>query len=207
MTIPPQKKDLWAPRIYTSGGFVGENIICDILALDLGCGGRKLLGARGVDSLALPDVDVVHDLSVFPWPFADASIYLVFANHFLEHADDVVKTLAEIHRILVSNGRLVLQVPYFRSVDAVTDPTHRHFFTARSLEYFTFGAPLAHYSYSPFLFKQLGFWYGWPHASRNLFKQLFKKFIHSHSTFYDQYLSLFFPVECLTWEFEKTDRI
>lgn len=201
--MAPQKKKLWAPRIYTPQGFVRENIVADIRALELGCGGRKLPGARGVDALALPGVDVVHDLSIFPWPFEDASADLVFANHFLEHAGDIVKTLAEIHRILAPGGHLVLQVPYFRSVDAVTDPTHTHFFTARSLEYFTLGTPLARYTYAPFLFTRLGFWYGWPQVSKNLFKRLFKKFIHSHSVYYDQYLSLLFPVACLTWEFEK----
>lgn len=197
------KFPLWAPRIYTPDGFVRENILGDMRALDLGCGGHKLPGARGIDSLALTGVDVVHDLSILPWPFADASVDLVFANHFLEHADDVVKTLAEIHRILAPGGRLILQVPYFRSIDAITDPTHTHFFAARSLEYFTLGAPLAHYSYSPFLFRKLGFWYGWPHAPKNPFKRLFAKFIYSHMAYYDQYLSLVFPVKCLTWEFEK----
>lgn len=59
------KFSLWAPRIYTTDGFVRQNIIGDVRALDLGCGGRKLPGARGVDSLALPGVDVIHDLSIF----------------------------------------------------------------------------------------------------------------------------------------------
>lgn len=203
MVIIQQKTMLWAPRIYTPNGFVRENIVGDLCAIDLGCGDRKLPGARGIDSLALPSVDMVHDLSMFPWPLESASIDLVFANHFLEHSDDIVKTLAEIHRILVPGGRFVLQVPYFRSIDAVTDPTHTHFFTAKSLEYFTLDAPLARYSYSPFLFKKLAFWYGWPHTSRNPLKWFLKKFIDSHSTYYDQYLSLLFPVKCLTWEFEK----
>jgi SAM-dependent methyltransferase len=196
---------LWAPKIYTSTGFVRGNIVATLRALDLGCGDRKLPGAIGVDSLALPSVDVVHDLSVFPWPFETGSVDLVFANHFLEHATDIVKTLAEIHRIMAPQGRVVIQVPYFRSVDAVTDPTHKHFFTARSLDYFIQGTSLAGYAYAPFLFTKLGFWYGWPQKSRNPLKQLFKNFIQSHSTYYDQYLSLLMPVECLTWELEKAE--
>lgn len=199
--------ELWAPRIYTTNGFVRENIVGTIRAVDLGCGARKLPGAHGVDSLALPGVDTVHNLSVFPWPLEDASADLIFANHFLEHADDVVKTLAEVHRVLAPGGRLVVQVPYFRSVDAVSDPTHKHFFTAQSLEYFTQGAPLASYAYTSTLFKRLGFWYGWPQVSKNIFTKLVKKFMHSHTTFYDQYLSLLIPVECLTWEFEKASNI
>ncbi len=198
-----ERNDLWVPRIYTSRGFTKKDILDGARALDVGCGDRKLPGAIGVDALALPSVDVVHDLSIFPWPFADNSFDLVYANHFLEHVDDVVRTLEEIHRILVVGGRATIQVPYFRSTDAFTDPTHRHFFTSRSLDYVVEGGALqSRYQYSKVLFRKCGFWYGWPHSSRNPLKQLLKSFIAAHPVFYDQYLSLFLPTECLTWELE-----
>ncbi len=196
-------KNLWAPRIYTPHGFVKNNLLEGVRALDVGCGDRKLSGATGVDILALPSVDVVHDLSVFPWPFADNSFDLILANHFMEHATDVVKTLEEICRILAPGGHVVIQVPYFRSTDAFTDPTHRHFFTSQSFDYVVAGDVQARYRYSATLFEKLGFWYGWPHPSKNPLKQLLKSFIAAHPEFYDQYLSILLPTECLTWELEK----
>ncbi len=196
-------QSFWTTRIYTQRGFVRENILGDIRALDIGSGNRKLPGAIGIDRLKLPNVDVIHDLSRFPWPFPNESFNLVLANHFLEHTEDVLETLGEIHRILVPGGRLVIQVPYFRSLDAITDPTHRHFFTSATLDYVIEGTNLARYSYTQFFFKKIGFWYAWPQPSRNPFARLFKSFITSHRHFYDQYLSLVLPVECLTWELEK----
>ncbi|MEK7613197.1 MAG: class I SAM-dependent methyltransferase [Patescibacteria group bacterium] len=196
------QESLWAPRIYTPNGFVKENILNDKRALDIGCGNRKLPGAVGMDVLSLPAVDVVHDINQTPWPFEKHSFDLVFMNHALEHVDDVVKTLEETHRILKPGGRVVIQVPYFRALDSVVDPTHRHFFASQTLDYFVEGTGLAKYAYSNATFKKRGFWYGWPHASTNPIRQIFKQFIHSSPLVYDQYLSLLMPTECLTWELE-----
>lgn len=196
-------KELWAPRIYTPHGFVAADILEGARALDVGCGGRKLPGSVGMDILALPPVDVVHDLNVMPWPFPSEHFDLVFLNHVLEHVGDVVKVMEEIHRVLKPGGRAVIQVPYFRCVDAYNDPTHTHFFTAHTLNYFIKGSGLDRYQYSAKLFAGKGFWYGWPHRSRNPVRQALKNFMHRHSALYDQYLSLLVPTECLTWELEK----
>lgn len=193
----------WAPRIYTTKGFVTTDILNGARALDIGCGDRKLPGAVGVDHLKLPAVDVVHDLSQFPWPFMDGEFELVFANHFMEHAGDVLQTLGEIHRILKPGGRLVMQVPYFRAVDAFTDPTHCHYFTSASLDYVTEGTGLSNYKYTPFLYKRIGLWHGWPHPSSNPLVRIFKKMLLLNIVRYDQYYALLFPSQCLTWEIEK----
>ncbi len=197
-------KELWAPRIYTQQGFVATDMLEGLSALDVGCGGRKLPGAVGMDILKLPPVDVVHDLNQMPWPFPDGHFDLVFLNHVLEHVDDVVAVMEEIHRVLSPQGRAVIQVPYFRCVDAYNDPTHTHFFTAHTLDYFIKDSGLAKYRYSDKLFGKKGFWYGWPHRSKNPLRQALKNFMHKHSAWYDQYLSLIIPTECLTWELEKT---
>ena len=192
--------DLWTPRIYGLNGLVKDNILRDKKALDIGCGQRKLSGAVGMDIVKESTADVIHDMNIMPWPFKDDSFDLVFMNHVLEHADNIIQMLGQAHRILKTNGRLIIQVPYFRSVDAFADPTHRHFFTSYSLDYFVKGTGLSNYHYAPFQFEKLGFWYGWPHASRNPIKQVIKKFAHDHPIFYDQYMSLLFPIECVTWE-------
>ncbi|OGF71545.1 hypothetical protein A2W54_00825 [Candidatus Giovannonibacteria bacterium RIFCSPHIGHO2_02_43_13] len=193
----------FAPKIFTaSGGFVKENILGGIKAVDIGCGQRKLPGAVGMDILSDSAADVIHDAGVFPWPFHDNAFDLVFMNNVLEHVVDVPKTMGEAHRIAKPGARVVIQVPYFRAVDAFADPTHIHFYAFGTLDYFIEGAKWAGYKYVPFRYKKLGFWYGWPHKSKNPLKQLLKVFIHKHPDFYDQYLSLLFPTECVTWELE-----
>ena len=42
--------------------------------LDLGCGRSKKAGFIGLDCLVLPGVDIVHDLTKFPYPFEDGLI-------------------------------------------------------------------------------------------------------------------------------------
>lgn len=195
-------RDLWAQKIYGREGFTKRDVLDGARALDVGCGARKLPGATGMDRLQLPGVDVVHDFNTTPWPFADGSFDLVLMNHSLEHVGDVLAVMSEVHRVLVPGGRVVIQVPYFRSIDAKTDPTHAHVFTSRTLDYVIQGSALSHYRYSDRLFATKGFWYGWPQSSRNSVTHAFKSFIASHPSFYDQYLSLLAPVPCLTWELE-----
>ena len=183
--------DFWVTKIFTPSGFVRENILAGAGALDVGCGPRKLPGATGMDIRNVAGVDIVHDANKFPWPVEPDSFDLVFFNQSLEHVENVPKTLEEAFRILRPGGRIVIQVPYFRSVDAFVDPTHEHFFTSKTLDFIP-----------DFKFKVIGFWYGWPHQSRNPLRQAFKNFIHRLPFFYDKYLSLIIPVECLTWELE-----
>lgn len=189
-------------EIYTDGGIVTMDIFKDKKVLDIGCGQRKLLGSVGMDVVENSEADVVHDASVMPWPFEDNSFDLVFANHFVEHVDDLLAFFNEVHRILKPGGRFVMQVPYFRRTDAYADITHRHFFTARSLDYVIKGTRLSEYHYTDRLYTEIGFWYGWPSESRNPLVRAFKRFISRHSKFYDQYLSLVFPMPCVTWELE-----
>ena len=197
--------DLLVPRIYTPDGLVKHNILEGKKALDVGCGSRKLPGAVGIDILRMPEVDIVYDLSTFPWPLAANEFDVIFLSHCLEHMEDLLKTLAEIHRISRSGAHIIIQVPYFRSIDAYTDPTHRHFFTSHSLDYFCEGEKISDNcgaSYVPFRFRKLGFWYGSPLGSRNPVRRLLTPFMRRYPQFYEQYLSLLVPVANITWELE-----
>jgi len=105
--------------------------------LDLGCGNNKVNGSIGLNDIKLPGVDVVHNLNTFPYPFKDNEFDKIYANMVLEHLDDLMKTMNEIHRILKLGGYLHIKVPYYTSMDAFTDPTHKNFFSEKSFLYFT----------------------------------------------------------------------
>lgn len=104
--------------------------------LILGCGLRPEPGAVNVDKIPLRGVDVVHDLNIIPWPFKDEEFDFIIAEDVLEHLDDVIKVMEEIWRILKPNGRIWIRTNYVKYIDAFTDPTHKHFFTPESFDYF-----------------------------------------------------------------------
>lgn len=104
--------------------------------LDLGCGNRKRPGSIGIDVNPRTAADVVHDLNVFPYPFAEDTFDVVYADNVIEHLAEPVRVMEELHRITKVNALVKVIVPYFRSLWAYIDPTHRHFFTVDSFTYY-----------------------------------------------------------------------
>ncbi len=195
--------DKFTLKIYTESGFIKSNPFANKKILHIGCGSNKISGAIGMDILDLKGVDVVHNLDVVPWPIESNSVDVVVAHSVVEHLTDIVSFLNEVWRVLGVGGRVIITVPYFRCVDSYTDITHKHFFTSKSFDYFVRDSgQLSEYTYTNLYFKKIGFWYGWPHASKNIFIKIFKYFINSYPDLYDQYLSLLFPMRILIWELE-----
>lgn len=105
--------------------------------LDLGCGEfKKVPFAIGLDRVKTPAADVVHDLDVYPWPFADDTFDGVIASHVLEHVADLMKLCDELHRICRDGALIRVATPHFSSADAWADPTHRRAFGYRTFEFF-----------------------------------------------------------------------
>src|SRR3990172_10401098 len=57
-------------------------------------------------------------------------------DNVLEHLDDVVLVMEEIYRILKPGGIVKIYLPYAKSDGALQDPTHKHLFTEKSMDYF-----------------------------------------------------------------------
>jgi len=108
-----------------------------MVKLNLGCGRKYLDGYVNCDAVESVKTDKVFDLNVTPYPFEPNSVDEVLMDNVLEHLDDVVRVIEELHRVLRPGGRAVIIVPYGKSDWAFQDPTHRHFFTERSMDYFT----------------------------------------------------------------------
>jgi SAM-dependent methyltransferase len=113
-----------------------------LVTVDLGCGRRPVPGSFGLDAIGLPGVQVVARLDGPHLPFRDASLDQAYALNVLEHLDDLVAIMDEIARVLRLGGRCTVEVPYFASVSAYADPTHRRQFTYGTLEHFA--APPEH---------------------------------------------------------------
>ena len=109
--------------------------------LNLGSGRRYDPAAINLDVTDATNPDVVHDLNQFPWPFADNRFEHVEMRDVLEHLDDTVRVLEEIHRICRPGGTALIIVPHFSSNGAFSDPTHKTFFAAGTFRYFTENHP------------------------------------------------------------------
>ena len=105
--------------------------------LNLGSGLKPIPGAVNVDITAATRPDVVHNLNTVPWPFDVNTFEEVIAKDVIEHLDDILVTMEEIHRIAKANAVVRVTVPHFSSANAFTDPTHKHYFGRSSFHYFT----------------------------------------------------------------------
>lgn len=108
------------------------------MKLDLGCGQNKQNGFKGVDIVAGPGVDYVLDLEQFPWtPFEDNSVEEVYCSHYVEHTNDLITFMDEIWRICVDGAKVTLIAPYYTSIRAWQDPTHKRVISEATWLYFT----------------------------------------------------------------------
>jgi len=123
------------------------------IKLNLGCGRKKIKGYIGIDNIKTSSVDIVHNLNRFPYPFKKNTVDEILMDNVLEHLDNVVKVLEELDRILASNGKIIILVPYAKSDWSFVDPTHKHFFTEHSLDYFSEDFEYSYYSKVKFKIK------------------------------------------------------
>lgn len=81
--------------------------------------GDRYITADLESPLAKVKMDIHH------MPFADRSFDVVLCNHVLEHVDNDIHAMTEIHRVLRPGGFAILQVPFFAPVPEVTveDPS------------------------------------------------------------------------------------
>jgi len=119
-------------------------VIDDLLApvggrevLQLGSGRKYDPVAVNVDVIATTNPDIVHNLDVRPWPLPNDHFTEVRAYDVIEHLDNVVAAMEEIHRVCRGGAVVKITVPHYSCCNAFTDITHRHYFSVRSFDYFT----------------------------------------------------------------------
>lgn len=121
------------------------------LKLNLGCGAKYLTGYVNCDVVKTIKADKYFNLEEFPYPFKENSVKEVLMDNVLEHMDDVVGVVDEVYRILRPGGVLKVYVPYGKTDWAFQDPTHKHYFTEKSVNYFLTGSDYHFYTKSDFV--------------------------------------------------------
>lgn len=96
------------------------------IMLDVGCGEHATPGYVRMDKRALPGIDVVHDLEVFPYPIPDNACFRILLSHVFEHIEPKyrIQMMDELWRIMRHGGQLLVSAPYWQSIGAHQDPTH-----------------------------------------------------------------------------------
>lgn len=106
--------------------------------LDVGCGdARDPRATEGIDVRPYAGVTIVHDLERFPWPIASHRFDRMILRDALEHVENVVATMEELHRIAKPGGRIEIWTPHYAHPNSYHDPTHKHHFSFGTFDYFT----------------------------------------------------------------------
>lgn len=162
--------------------------------LNLGCGEDYLQGAVNVDQFA-SKADVRHDLNFIPYPFADDEFDAIRCMNIIEHLDDVIAIMQELHRIGRHGCTVTIRVPHFRSACLYEDITHRHGFAWRSFDIFAAeGTIYGEYTQRKFKIKSRAYT---PYKLPLLYRLLSKV-----PVFTDNLLSKYIPMASILFELE-----
>ena len=105
--------------------------------LDIGCGRNKYQGAVGIDFATCADLDISYDLNVFPYPLEESSFDVILLRNLIEHIQNIVGLMEEIHRVGVNAADVIISTPHFSSLYSYQDPTHVRHMAYDSMDYFT----------------------------------------------------------------------
>lgn len=130
-----------------------------VIRLNLACGNNKKEGYLGVDVSKDTKADIIVDLESYPWvieakkdqsenwvtkdnlqdyelSFAKNSIFEIHVSHYVEHVSNLKAFMEEIYRIMIPGGRITFYAPYYSSIRAMQDYTHKRFISETTFLYF-----------------------------------------------------------------------
>lgn len=165
--------------------------------LNLGCGRKHMADAVNLDVTPDTEPDIVHDLNIRPWPFPDNHFQEIIALDVVEHLDDVIGTMEEIHRISKPGATVHITVPHFSCANAFTDPTHRHYFGWFSFHYVTGEHDFSFYTRAKFRRQATHLMF---HPS--LVNKFVNRFARNNPSRYEQRWAWMFPAWFLSFHLE-----
>ena len=104
--------------------------------LNLGSGGDYREGFVNLDINKNERAEVYADMNK-KLPFPDSHFDFIYIDNALEHVDDVIFTINEMHRICKPHGIIVVYVPHFSSINNLKILTHKFSFGIDSFGIFT----------------------------------------------------------------------
>jgi SAM-dependent methyltransferase len=113
----------------------------EIIKINLGAGNDIFDGYVNHDIAQLPGINVTHNLNEYPWPWASDSVTEIHAKDVIEHLDDFIAVMEEMHRILKVGGIAFIKVPYWNSWSAHVDPTHKRGFHELTFHFLDLNSP------------------------------------------------------------------
>ncbi len=93
-------------------------------------------GYTNIDMLQIGHTDIIHDLNKYPYPFKDNIFDEILAEDVLEHLNEIVAPLEELHRICKNNALIKIKVPIYPSEFMFENPTHKLVFTRNTFVWF-----------------------------------------------------------------------
>ena len=105
--------------------------------ISIGAGMKRYPECTHVDKLPLQGIDVVMDIDKLEdWKqFKDNEYDELIAEDVIEHSFKVVEVMDECWRILKIGGKMRIRTSYWKTANSFCDPTHYHFFTEHSFDY------------------------------------------------------------------------
>ncbi len=165
--------------------------------LNLGCGNDIMKGYINLDRAELKGVDIVHDLSKFPYPFKDNQIKEIICKGTLTLIDaDLIKIMEELYRICKNKAIIKLELAPFPSFTAVQDINVKNFICYNSFEYFK-GEGYDYYSTARFKTLKREYVY-----SRSKKLKWLSFIPNIHKKFYTKFLFNIFPSDGIDFELE-----
>lgn len=121
--------------------FLNPNLMRDLernlpVKLNLGTGHRPKDGFYSVDLVEMDGIDVVADLNDGLPDLPDNSVDEIMTQHTLEHVQNFMPLMRELHRVVRPGGKITITVPHFSNVFGFSDPTHVRFFGLYTMYYF-----------------------------------------------------------------------
>ncbi len=106
------------------------------LRLNLGSGERRRPDYHNVDCTLATRPDILADLNEPLSELPDGSVESVYARHTLEHIENLMGLLGELHRVCRDDATIEIIVPHFSNPYGYSDPTHVRFFGLYTFFYF-----------------------------------------------------------------------
>lgn len=108
------------------------------MKLNLGACDRYVEGFLSVD--IVEPADIVTDLSK-PWPWADSTVDEVRAYDVIEHIEDRIHFMNELHRVMKPGAIAYIETPNAsKGAGFFQDPTHKSPWVMNSFQYFQNGS-------------------------------------------------------------------